>query len=192
MRALAVIGAVLASAVITHASNWDETPGQYFARDRGQAVSPSPYGAMPRAISRDKSGNRARNAAIIAAAAQREGVPVALAHKLTNRESGFNHLARSPVGAMGLTQVMPGTWRAEGCHGSPWRPEDNAACGMRYFAKFYRQGGAHYAALRYHGGPNTRMHGVKTRAYAAAVAGPSAPPRWAGTLPIRVAMWGGQ
>ena len=186
MRTIAIFGAVLASAVITQASNWDEPPGVYFARDRGHVAPASPFGQLSRQPIRDRSGVRLRNATIVAAAAKREGVPVALAHKLTQRESGFNHLARSPVGAMGLTQVMPGTWRAEGCTGSPWKPEDNARCGMRYLAKFYRQGGAHYAALRYHGGPNTRMHGVKTRAYAAAVAGPAAPPAWAGTL--RLAM----
>lgn len=189
MKALAIIGAVLASAIATQASNWDEPPGVFFARDRGQTQAAKPFGALPKAISRDRSGVRLRNAAIVEAAARREGVPSTLARNLTRQESGFNHLARSPVGAMGLTQIMPGTWRSEGCTGSPWNPEDNARCGMRYLAKFYRQGGAHYAALRYHGGPNTRMHGPKTKHYArvvtAGIVSPSTP-AWAGAL--RMAM----
>lgn len=192
MRALAVVGAVLVSAIVTQAS-WDEPPGVFFARDRERMAAAKPFGAMPKAISRDRSGVRLRNAAIVAAAAKREGLPVSLGHNLARQESGFNHLARSPVGAMGLTQIMPGTWRSEGCTGSPWNPEDNARCGMRYLAKFYRQGGAHYAALRYHGGPNTRMHGPKTKLYARVVTAGvtrnvtnNAAPAWAGAL--RMAM----
>ena len=176
-RLLAIAGAVLASAVLVRADPWHSHPGTYFASQR---PSVSQYGEVPKYLTRDNG--RLRNRQIIEAAAQRHGVPVAFAKRLVNRESGFNHKARSPVGAMGLTQVMPGTWRSEGCRGNPWNPADNADCGMRYLAKFYRQGGEHYAALRYHGGPNTRAHGPKTRAYAAAVA--RNPPAWAGRLQV--------
>lgn len=182
-RIAAVAGAIVASAIASH-SYEGESAAEYWRRDRGQVAQP--FGVVPSKIGREAGGSRLRNAAIVEAAARREGVPVTLARKLARQESGFNHLARSPVGAMGLTQIMPGTWRAEGCKGNPWKPEDNAACGMRYLAKFYREGGAHYAALRYHGGPNTRMHGPKTKHYARVVtAGLRQPaPAWAGRLQI--------
>ncbi|GAC1653180.1 MAG: hypothetical protein NVS4B3_16020 [Gemmatimonadaceae bacterium] len=38
-----------------------------------------------------------------------EGIEPDLAFRLVKVESGFNERARSPVGAIGLTQVMPGT-----------------------------------------------------------------------------------
>ncbi len=185
-RIAAIAGAIIVSAAASH-SYEGESAATYWAKERGQAVPA--FGVLPSKITREPRGSRLLNAAIVEAAARREGVPVALARNLTRQESGFNHLARSPVGAMGLTQIMPGTWRAEGCKGNPWRAEDNAACGMRYLAKFYRQGGAQYAALRYHGGPNTRMHGPKTKHYARVVtAGLQEAPSWAGSLPVRFAM----
>ena len=184
-RALAITAAFCGSLALVHAEGWQESAGSYFSRER---ASVSHYGQVPKYLT---PNNRAGNARIVAAAARRHGVPERLALALTRQESGFNERARSPVGAMGLTQVMPGTWRSEGCRGNPWDATANADCGMRYLAKFYREGGAHYAALRYHGGPNTRMHGPKTRKYAArvvAMAGmqtrPAQPPLWAGKLQV--------
>jgi len=175
-RAIAIAGAVLASGLAASADPWAIPAGQYFA---GQQAPVSVYGAVPKQIGRQNRADRAVYVAIVDAAARREGIPVAFARRLVMRESGFNPRARSHQNAQGLMQIIPGTWRAERCSGSPWNAVDNAACGMRYLAKFYRQGGEHYAALRYHGGPNTRAHGPKTRAYAAALA---SPPAWAGRL----------
>jgi soluble lytic murein transglycosylase-like protein len=188
-RIIAVAGAIIASAAFSRAS-WDEPAGVFFARDRGQEVQA--YGALPKRISKSTSADRALNQRIVAEAARRHGVPVSLGLAVARQESGFNHRARSHQNAQGLMQVIPSTWRAEGCKGSPWDPAANADCGMRYFAKFYRQGGAHYAALRYHGGSNTRYHGPKTKHYARVVTAAAGmyrePPSWAGTIPTRLAM----
>lgn len=54
------------------------------------------------------------------------------------QESGFSPTARSPVGAMGIAQFMPGTWpgwgRDENGNGvaSPWEPEDAIPAAARF------------------------------------------------------------
>jgi len=48
-------------------------------------------------------------AAAIAAAAERHGLDPKLLHALVLIESGYDPAARSPVGATGLTQLMPAT-----------------------------------------------------------------------------------
>lgn len=54
-------------------------------------------------------------------------------------ESAMRHTARSPVGAMGLAQVMPGTFRdiarASGINGDPFDPETNLNAGAFYMAR---------------------------------------------------------
>ncbi|HEU4557315.1 MAG TPA: lytic transglycosylase domain-containing protein [Longimicrobium sp.] len=54
------------------------------------------------------SGDLARE---IHQAAHEEGIDPELAFRLVRVESAFNPRARSPVGALGLTQLMPGTAR---------------------------------------------------------------------------------
>lgn len=51
---------------------------------------------------------------LIEGAAARSGLPTFVVASLLNQESGFNPNARSPVGAAGLGQFMPGTAREEG------------------------------------------------------------------------------
>lgn len=54
-------------------------------------------------------------------------------------ESAFRAGARSPVGAMGLAQVMPGTFRdiarVSGINGDPFDPEVNLNAGAWYMAR---------------------------------------------------------
>lgn len=63
-------------------------------------------------------------------AADQYGVPRPLALKLANQESGFNPRAVSSAGAIGLTQLEPGTAKDLGVN--PWDPQQNAQGGMRY------------------------------------------------------------
>ncbi|MCK9898851.1 glycoside hydrolase [Parafrankia colletiae] len=59
-----------------------------------------------------------------------EVTPAVLAAQL-RQESGFNPQARSPVGAMGIAQFMPGTWAAHGT-GDVWNPVDAIPAAARY------------------------------------------------------------
>ena len=174
MKKTAPIILAIASASIVAAgiAVSQESPAEFFRRDQTGNWTGSLYAAHPQRPAKHVARvpqSRQANVAIVRAAARSHGVPEALALSLTRQESGFNASARSPVGAMGLMQIMPGTWRGQGCRGNPWNAADNAECGMRYLAKAYRQGGARWAALRYHGGPNVRMHGRKTQHYARVV-----------------------
>ena len=79
--------------------------------------------------------------ALIRRAVQEAGCPqlteAVLAAQL-KQESGFSPTARSPVGAMGIAQFMPGTWpgwgRDENGNGtaSPWEPEDAIPAAARF------------------------------------------------------------
>lgn len=59
-----------------------------------------------------------------------EVTPALLAAQL-NQESGFDPLARSPVGAMGIAQFMPGTWASHGS-GDVFNPADAIPAAARY------------------------------------------------------------
>ncbi|ABD09435.1 glycoside hydrolase [Frankia sp. CcI156] len=59
-----------------------------------------------------------------------EVTPALLAAQL-HQESGFNPRARSPVGAMGIAQFMPGTWASHG-QGDVWNPADAIPAAARY------------------------------------------------------------
>jgi cell wall-associated NlpC family hydrolase len=60
-----------------------------------------------------------------------EVTPALLAAQLF-QESGFDPTARSPVGAMGIAQFMPGTWATHGGGGDVWNPADAIPAAARY------------------------------------------------------------
>lgn len=84
--------------------------------------------------------------------AGRYDIPYQLFWALINQESGWNKKAQSPAGAIGFTQLMPGT--AQGLGVNPWNPRANLRGGARYLAQQYdRFGDWRLALSAYNSGP---------------------------------------
>lgn len=87
-------------------------------------------------------------------AASTYGIPVGWITAVAKAESGFNKRARSPVGAMGVMQLMPGTARSLGVKNA-FDPEQNIMGGARYLAQLYKKynGDMKRATAAYNAGP---------------------------------------
>jgi soluble lytic murein transglycosylase-like protein len=90
--------------------------------------------------------------------ASAEGIDPELAFRLVKLESGFNAHATSPVGALGLTQVMPATARFYTKDVSAARlydPQVNLEVGFRYLRGLVKEyhGDVKLALLVYNRGP---------------------------------------
>lgn len=109
-------------------------------------------------------------------AALRAGIEPALLASLVWAESGFQPTARSHAGAIGLSQLMPGT--AAGLGVDPHDPEQNLDGGARFLAEQLRRFGRNDLALAaYNAGPGRveRAGGIpaiaETQAYVPKVLG---------------------
>jgi soluble lytic murein transglycosylase-like protein len=107
----------------------------------------------------------------IEAAADRHGVPRALALAMAQQESGFNPAAVGPETqwgrARGLYQYLDDTARSLGI--DPANPEQSADAAMRQLAEQAAAKGWEWAIAHHHAGPDKRQHGPKTRSYVAQV-----------------------
>lgn len=72
-------------------------------------------------------------------------IPIKLFLALINQESGFNEKAKSVVGALGLTQLMPATAKSLGVN--PLDPVQNLIGGAKYLAMMINQFGDYKKAL---------------------------------------------
>ena len=111
----------------------------------------------------------------IVSAACAAGVPVRLFDGLVAQESRYRPYARSHAGAMGLTQLMPGTADDLGVV-DPWDVQENLAGGARYLRlQLERFGEWELALAAYNAGPGRvkQYNGVppfrETRAYVATI-----------------------
>lgn len=100
-------------------------------------------------------------AALIIDISRSVGVDTDIAFRLIEVESGFNPYARSPMGALGLTQLMPATarWLYPGIdlNRHIFDPEINVRLGLEYLKLLIDQynGDLRLALLAYNRGPGT-------------------------------------
>ena len=87
------------------------------------------------------------------AAADRYGLPRVLVRSVMAAESGFEPLAISPKGAIGLMQLMPGTAQVLGA--DPHDPAQNVDAGTRYLRDLLEKYnyGLRHALAAYNAGP---------------------------------------
>ena len=108
---------------------------------------------------------------IIAEASRRFGVPQAWIAAVMQAESrGQTHLGGRPItsraGAMGLMQVMPGTWetlrRQHGLGPDPHNPRDNIMAGTAYLRAMYDRFGYPGLFAAYNAGPGRYAEHLRT------------------------------
>lgn len=118
----------------------------------------------------------------IAEAAQRFAIPERWIREVMRVESAGRPRAVSRAGAIGLMQIMPGTWadlrRAHGLGADPFRPRDNIFAGAAYLRQMYdRYRSVRLMLAAYNAGPGRtdqhvsagRQLPAETRAYLAAL-----------------------
>lgn len=138
---------------------------------------------------------------LTSAAAARTGLPLAWIEQVMRAESAGHatrngRAIRSDKGAMGLMQLMPGTWaqlRAElGLGFDPDDPHDNILAGSVYLRRMYDRFGYPGCLAAYHAGParyGAYLAGRQglpstTRAYVAGILGTSPAPEMVPPVPV--------
>ncbi|MGH7028200.1 lytic transglycosylase domain-containing protein [Brevundimonas sp.] len=165
--------AAAAGAAQAQGVNWSAAGGDLFGRAPGAAVEGAGAGdgeAFPRLESLDQPFLEA-----VADAAALHGLDPKLLHALVVTESAYRPDAVSPVGAAGLTQLMPGTALELGVR-NRFDPAENLRGGADYLARqILRFGDLRLALAAYNSGPGrvARLGRVpdiaETRAYVATV-----------------------
>lgn len=96
-------------------------------------------------------------AAHVAEASQRFDIPEDWIYAVMRVESGGRIGAVSSAGAMGLMQLMPGTWARQRARfslgGDPFDPHDNIIAGTSYLREMYDRYGADGFLAAYNAGP---------------------------------------
>ena len=118
----------------------------------------------------------------VAEASQRFGIPEGWIYAVMRTESAGRIGAVSSAGAMGLMQLMPGTWARQrarfGLGADPFDPRDNILAGTSYLREMYDSYGATGMLAAYNAGPGRyeewrddgRPLPAETRAYVARIA----------------------
>jgi soluble lytic murein transglycosylase-like protein len=120
--------------------------------------------------------------AYVAEASQRFGLPESWIYAVMRTESAGRIGAVSSAGAMGLMQLMPGTWARQrtrfGLGSDPFDPRDNIMAGTSYLRQMYDSYGTTGMLAAYNAGPGRyedwrdrgRPLPAETRAYIARIA----------------------
>jgi soluble lytic murein transglycosylase-like protein len=118
----------------------------------------------------------------VAEASQRFGLPEQWIYAVMRTESAGRIGAVSSAGAVGLMQLMPGTWARQrtrfGLGADPFDPRDNIMAGTSYLREMYDSYGASGFLAAYNAGPGRyedwrdrgRPLPIETRAYVARIA----------------------
>ncbi len=134
MRALACVLALLAAQSLYNAS-------PAFGQDAGVEVQSQRIDIAP----------------LVAEAAKRFGLPEEWIYAVMRTESAGRIKAVSSAGAMGLMQLMPGTWMRQrtrfGLGSDPFDPRDNIMAGTSYLREMYDRYGASGFLAAYNAGP---------------------------------------
>ncbi|MEZ5688142.1 MAG: lytic transglycosylase domain-containing protein [Caenibius sp.] len=121
-------------------------------------------------------------AAHVREASQRFGMPEHWIYAVIRTESAGRTRAVSSAGAMGLMQLMPGTWARqrgrESLGSDPFDPRDNILAGTSYLREMYDRYGAQGFLAAYNAGPGRyedwlagrRALPLETRRYVASIA----------------------
>lgn len=104
--------------------------------------------------------------AYIAEASQRFRIPERWIRAVMQAESAGNSRAVSSAGAMGLMQIMPGTWAelraAHGFGSDPFDRRENILAGTAYLRQMYDQFGAPGFLAAYNAGPGRYAEHLRT------------------------------
>ncbi|MEJ6012214.1 lytic transglycosylase domain-containing protein, partial [Novosphingobium aquae] len=143
------------------------------------------FGALP--ASAQNAAEQAQQRVVdiashVAEAAKRFGIPEHWIYAVMRTESAGRIGAVSSAGAMGLMQLMPGTWARQrtrfGLGPDPFDPRDNIMAGTSYLREMYDSYGAPGFLAAYNAGPGryedwrdrSRPLPAETRAYVAKIA----------------------
>lgn len=158
--------------------------------------------ALPRPVPEPAAVQRVDIAAHVTEASQRFGIPEHWIYAVMRVESAGRIGAVSSAGAMGLMQLMPGTWARQrarfGLGSDPFDPRDNIMAGTSYLREMYDSYGAGGFLAAYNAGPGRyadyrdkgRPLPAETRAYVGRIApmlqNGSSPTLAAGASPLPV------
>ena len=100
---------------------------------------------------------------IIIQSSERYDVSPLLIAAIIRQESNYNSAARSPTGAVGLTQIIPSHWR-QVCPGNLYDESVNINCGTQVLATYYKSAGSWSKAVAYYNvGPTGYQRSFWTR-----------------------------
>lgn len=100
---------------------------------------------------------------LIIKSAEQHEVPATLLTAVIRQESNFRTQARSPSGAIGLTQIIPRYWQQQ-CPGDLYNETININCGAYILAHYYQKSGSWNKALGYYNvGPTGYENSFWTR-----------------------------
>lgn len=147
---MAAAALAVATPVSAQDVDWSRAGGDMFGAPLvEQAATDAPGGAeVPRLAGLNQPFQQAIDAAALA-----HGLDPKLLHALVVTESAYRPDARSPAGAAGLTQLMPGTASELGV-GDRFDPVENLRGGADYLARQIRRfGDLRLALAAYNAGP---------------------------------------